>query len=441
MKKAMKKILAVVVTAATAASIVGASVSAATDPTNPNLIEYGVLSGSNKYTIDYGTGAYYGDVVVTVKAQNWVGGMITASVSKPAGVEITKYKWIGTNIETKEGPTASSTKVSNGAAGYSMKATCTVTIKYTKTIPGGSVVVTKDISVSVSSNHVYANSTAAGNKWDATVSGGTGSYFDDDYYWNNGYWGDGYWDGNYYWTDYGYWYNGKWYYYDWYRPSSSSRYEYEVNWSNDTFYYDGSKQLPTATVTIGGRTVELDVRLTSGDGTSVGTHRVTASLPSGYRGYKLTGTSLRYTIKEALKQGLTYENGATYYYENGKSVTGWKTVAGDTYYFEKDGKAAKGWKWLNGAWYYFGSDGKMMTEWVRDGGKIYYCYDSGVMAKSTWLKLDGYWYYFYNDGRMAESEWVLSGGKWYFLAGDGRMATNTTIPGGYYVDSTGAWVK
>ena len=261
--------------------------------------------------------------------------------------------------------------------------------------------------------------------------------FDGNSNYDDGFWYNGKW---YSYSD-GYWYDGKWYpYYPSY-PSYSHRDEYTVEWSEDTYYYDGEKHVPTATITVGKRTIELNVSLTSGNGIDVGKHRVVARVPSGYSGITLDGASLYYNIEEPLKSGFVYEDGYTYYYEGGKAVTGWKTIDGDTYYFAKDGKATKGWKWLNNAWYYFGSDGKMMTEWVRDGGKIYYCYDSGVMAKSTWLKLDGYWYYFYNDGRMAESGWVLSGGKWYFLAGDGRMATNTTIPGGYYVDSTGAWVK
>ena len=76
-----------------------------------------------------------------------------------------------------------------------------------------------------------------------TVSSG---YYDPD----RGYWYDGKW----YDSDYGYWYNGKWYWYDYdynrpSRPSYSK--EYEVDWSDDTFYYNGKVQMPSATVTIG----------------------------------------------------------------------------------------------------------------------------------------------------------------------------------------------
>lgn len=422
MKKAMKKIVALALSSMTALSVFAASASAMSYNSDWNSY-YCNYCGERHYAYqneyrdhaNWYYGSYYGYYSrVTLTAKQYVGGSITASV--PNGATVVSYKWTkcSNNIDT-EG--ADKSYVTFKEAGP-YKATCTVTFEYqvssTRTI-------TDTVTVSIEGERAYSTPEDANGRLTKTVTA-YGKY------WNSNWYDDWYW--TYPWYDDDYWY-----------PSYSYRNEYTVDWSTDTYYYDGEKHVPTATVTVGKRTIELNVSLTSGNGIDVGRHRVVARVPSGYRGIKLDGASLYYNIEEPLKSGFVYEDGYTYYYEGGKAVTGWKTIDGDTYYFAKDGKATKGWKWLNNAWYYFGSDGKMMTEWVRDGGKIYYCYDSGVMAKSTWLKLDGYWYYFYNDGRMAESEWVLSGGKWYFLAGDGRMATNTTIPGGYYVDSTGAWVK
>lgn len=427
MKKAMKKIVALALSSMTALSVFAASASAAQFVDTRN----GFFDANGKWHSweDIYDGYYYGYSYVTLTAFQWKGGEISASV--PSVAKNVSYKWSGDNITGDRNKKSVEIK---DAGRYSV--TCEVTFTYTV----GSKIITEPVSVKISGTAYETPEIAVSKNKSTNTVTGHGSYWPGypgywpDYDYDNGFWYNGKW---YSYSD-GYWYDGKWYpsY-----PSYSYRDEYTVDWSEDTYYYDGEKHVPTATVTVGKRTIELNVSLTSGNGIDVGRHRVVARVPSGYSGIKLDGASLYYNIEEPLKSGFVYEDGYTYYYEGGKAVTGWKTIDGDTYYFAKDGKATKGWKWLNNAWYYFGSDGKMMTEWVRDGGKIYYCYDSGVMAKSTWLKLDGYWYYFYNDGRMAESEWVLSGGKWYFLAGDGRMATNTTIPGGYYVDSTGAWVK
>lgn len=433
MKKAMKKIVALALSSMTALSVFAASASAMswTSDYPSYWCSYcgdRHYSFDDEYNIHSGYYGYYSQVTLT--AYQWKNGDISADI--PSGAEPVSYKWSGKNITGTF--TSKSIKIED-AGPYI--ATCKVTFTYKV---GSNKTVKEVVSVTISGT-AYKNAKEAADKGDSknTQIGSSGYYpsypgYWPDYDYDNGFWYNGKW---YSYSD-GYWYGGKWYPY---YPGTSSRYEYTVDWSTDTYYYDGEKHVPTATVTVGKRTIELNVSLTSGNGIDVGRHRVVARVPAGYSGIKLDGAALYYNIEEPLKSGFVYEDGYTYYYEGGKAVTGWKTIDGDTYYFAKDGKATKGWKWLNNAWYYFGSDGKMMTEWVRDGGKIYYCYDSGVMAKSTWLKLDGYWYYFYNDGRMAESEWVLSGGKWYFLAGDGRMATNTTIPGGYYVDSTGAWVK
>ncbi len=414
MKKAMKKIVALALSSMTALSVFAASPSAALYFPDDGYYWCDICDGY--HNIWYGDAHHYGYYSqATITAYQYKGGAIKVTV--PSIENVTDVQWSGlinVDVPTPYSRTSLLTEAMILDTG-NYSATCKITFKY-------QVTPIKSYTDTVTVN-IFG--TAYENEWQARRLGRlTNTNTEYGKYWNDWYWN------NYPWYDDDYWY-----------PSYSYRNEYTVDWSTDTYYYDGEKHVPTATVTVGKRTIELNVSLTSGNGIDVGKHRVVARVPSGYSGIKLDGASLYYNIEEPLKSGFVYEDGYTYYYEGGKAVTGWKTISGDTYYFAKDGKATKGWKWLNNAWYYFGSDGKMMTEWVRDGGKIYYCYDSGVMAKSTWLKLDGYWYYFYNDGRMAESEWVLSGGKWYFLAGDGRMATNTTIPGGYYVDSTGAWVK
>lgn len=428
MKAVFKKMIAVAFCAATAASMLSIGVSAA-DPLNQNLIEYGMYSDSSKsVVIEDNSGYSYGTVYVSMKAENWYGGLVEVNVDVPRGVNVTKtsYKWSGDVTDS----TNSKATVNVHDQYYS--ATCVVTITYViNTRDGAKITVDRDITVSVR-GYAWPNKTTAQKVKDehSYNSNYPGSNWDK----NNWYWdGDGYW----------YWSNG-WHYTTSRYPTTSSRpsysREYEVDWGSDTFYYNGKVQLPTATVTIGGRTIELDVKLISGDGKSVGTHRVRASLPRGYYNYDLTGTTLRYTIEEAQKEGFVTEGGKTYYYENGKKVTGWKTIRGTDYYFLKDGSAAEGWEKIGPDTYYF-SDGKMVTGWINDGPTTYYCYGTGKMCHGRWHEIDGYWYYFEKSGAMATSKWIQDGKKWYYVAGDGRMATNTTVPGGYKVGKDGAWIQ
>ena len=434
MKKALKTVFAAVLTGAMAMSAFAVNASAGWYVNN---------DGSKVWYNDgYYDGYYYGSYA-TVTANQYQNGTITVSV--PSGATGISYSWTGTNIA---GGSTSTTTIS-AQGNYS--ATCNVTFTY-KIDNNRTITETVPITISGFAYSTQKDAQYAGQETQTVY--GNGSYWYDynnnyaygDYVYINGKWYDkeecdyryGYWYPYSYATAYDYnpnYYNG--YYYGSYKNGL------DVDWDTDTFYYNGKKQIPTATVTIGSRTIELDVRVISGDkdSTDVGSYRVSASLPSGYRGVKLSNSTLRYTIEEPLKQGLVTESGSTYYYQNGKYQTGWETVDGNTYYFEKDGKAATGWKWMDGAWYYFGNDGAMRTGWVSTNGKTYYVNESGKMVSNKWQKLDGYWYFFDQDGAMAESKWVKTGSYWYYCAGDGRMATNTTIPGGYYVNANGVWVK
>ena len=444
MKAVWKKLIAVAFCGATAASML--SVGASAYFPYDNTIEYGQDAAQARYYLDetkYTTPYDYAKI--TMKSEPYVGGNIVVSVSNAPSNSVIKYDWSRStqNIAT-EGTNADQTQNSakfNGPGKYT--AICDVTITYTYKNKYGKEV-TKTISDSVQTSGYVLNKDA----YDALGKPDYGSnlphwndYHDwddwyndwkdqvDDWWWGN----DGYYvviNGHKYWVDGDWGYN---------RPSYSK--EYEVDWSDDTFYYNGKVQMPTATVTIGGRTIELDVKLISGDGESVGRHRVRASLPSRYSRYDITGTTLYYEIEEPEKDGFVTENGNTYYYDNGRKVTGWQTINGSRYYFLDNGEAADGWVKDGPAdWYYF-SDGKMQTGWINDNGTTYYCYGTGKMCHGRWHEIAGKWYYFNESGAMLTSQWILDKGNWYYVAGDGVMATNTTVPGGYRVNASGVWVK
>ncbi len=81
-------------------------------------------------------------------------------------------------------------------------------------------------------------------------------------------------------------------------------------------------------------------------------------------------------------------------------------------------ETARGWSRLdNGTRQYYDGQGRRLTGWQTIGGETY-CFDSsGVMQAGTW---------------------VQTGGKWYYLRADGTLAVNTTIDG-YEVGADGAW--
>lgn len=129
---------------------------------------------------------------------------------------------------------------------------------------------------------------------------------------------------------------------------------------------------------------------------------------------------------------------------------GWSLINTYWYYGNSDGTKKTGWLYDGGNWYYFYESGQMVTGFVNLDGDYYYLDKSitssiGIM-KSGWQKIDGDWFYFNtnNDSGvtgMMKKGWYQVGGVWYYSNyGDGKMAYDTWIDG-YYVNSSGAWVR
>ena len=101
-----------------------------------------------------------------------------------------------------------------------------------------------------------------------------------------------------------------------------------------------------------------------------------------------------------------------------------------------------GWKEDETGWYYVKSNGaKASGEWLQIEGEDYYFDDNAYMATGWRNFTDGSWYYFHSTGAMAKNVWVEDNDKWFYLGSSGAMLTNTTTPGGYQVDESGAWVS
>lgn len=152
------------------------------------------------------------------------------------------------------------------------------------------------------------------------------------------------------------------------------------------------------------------------------------------------------------REGLVWEDGKLYYFEDGDVHTGWKTVKGNRYFFKKSGEAAVKSTIISGVRYRFGSDGickGKYTGWTTSTkGRKYF--KNGVMYKNKWVKTkSGTRYYLTSTGYS--DEWGLSmrvknvtdkGLEVVFRQYDGSYRGSLETGMGFYVEkktSSGSW--
>ena len=159
-------------------------------------------------------------------------------------------------------------------------------------------------------------------------------------------------------------------------------------------------------------------------------------------------------IPKLIGKWITNNNGKWFGYPDGTyENTGFKKINEDTYYFQSNSYVKTGWLLDNGVWYYFNKDGTMQTGWsgpgrqyyFDDAGKMleqqftsdgYYVGSSGAYVRNGWALNDGKYYYMNSAGKMVKCSWVGP----YYLGSDGVMVTNKWI-GDYWCGSDGAYVK
>ena len=78
--------------------------------------------------------------------------------------------------------------------------------------------------------------------------------------------------------------------------------------------------------------------------------------------------------------------------------------------------------------------------WLHDKNGWWWCNPDKTYPLSAWKQINGNWYYFNEGGYMLENQWKDTDGRWYYCGPSGAMLTNTTVPGGYYVDGNGVWI-
>ena len=163
-------------------------------------------------------------------------------------------------------------------------------------------------------------------------------------------------------------------------------------------------------------------------------------------------------IPKLIGKWVTNNSGKWFGYPDGTyENTGFKKINEDTYYFQSNGYVKTGWLSDNGVWYYFNKDGIMQTGWsgpgrqyyFDDAGKMlekqftpdgYYVGSSGAYVRNGWVLNNGKYYYMNGSGKMVKCSWVGS----YYLGSDGVMITNKWVQWNgkyYYLDSQGVYVK
>lgn len=60
---------------------------------------------------------------------------------------------------------------------------------------------------------------------------------------------------------------------------------------------------------------------------------------------------------------------------------------------------------------------------------------------ASWKQDATGWWWQNDDETWPVNQWKEINGKWYYFGADGYMLSNTTTPGGYYVDASGAWIQ
>ncbi|MGL4108364.1 NlpC/P60 family protein [Clostridium sp. LP20] len=129
-------------------------------------------------------------------------------------------------------------------------------------------------------------------------------------------------------------------------------------------------------------------------------------------------------IENPNKNGWTYEEGKSYYYNNGVKQKGWIYVNNHSYYLDSnDGHMLIGWQQVNGYWYYLNETyGHMLTGWIEINGNRYYLDPTYGHMRTGWNDVGGNKYYFNTTYGHAEKGWLQLGDKWYYMnENDGYM--------------------
>ncbi|MDO5517571.1 MAG: cadherin-like beta sandwich domain-containing protein [Clostridium sp.] len=109
----------------------------------------------------------------------------------------------------------------------------------------------------------------------------------------------------------------------------------------------------------------------------------------------------------------------------------WGKIKNRDVYFDKKGRQVKdSWINTNNTWYYLDSKGYKATGWRKDtANKTYYLDPVTGAVRTGWLNQNGKWYYLGLNGVM-QTKWLYLNKNWYYFSPEGEMMTNETM----YID-------
>lgn len=146
--------------------------------------------------------------------------------------------------------------------------------------------------------------------------------------------------------------------------------------------------------------------------------------------FERTNVGIIYTSNDGkVLTGWQQIDGNTYYLnENGIVLTSWQHIENATYFFEADGRLVRGTVSIEGKTYHFAEDGKLLTGWQTLDGQVYY-FDATGLPIPGFQSIEGKRYYFSNDG-MRLSGWQQIGDTKHYIFPDGTVRKGTTSIGG-----------
>ena len=145
---------------------------------------------------------------------------------------------------------------------------------------------------------------------------------------------------------------------------------------------------------------------------------------------------LLFSLSCLASAGWQTENGATYYYTNGKKAVGIKTIKNKKYLFDSSGKLITNQVTkYKSKLYVSQKTGILLTSWGKYNGKSYYGTSSGALKTGLCNYKNNYYYFDRANGSMVKKAWVIINKKYYYFTSTGKAYRNkvATIGGNKYL--------